>query len=106
MAASSASPGSPEGHLDLYRATGDPGAFGAVFDATSGTLFRIALTLVRDPVLAEDVLQQTFAIALRKLAKLSDGRPVMPWLINVLRKEAAEAVRQARRRPDPGRLAA
>lgn len=95
-----------EAHLERYRATGDPQAFGAVFDATSGALFRVALTLVKDPATAEDVLQQTYAVALQKLGRLPMGRPLMPWLVNVLTKEAAKAKRSASRQPDPERLQA
>lgn len=72
-----------------YRATGDPEAFAALFDATSNALFRVALTLVHDAAAAEDVLQQTYLVAIRKLARLGPGRPVMPWLVNVWRPPQA-----------------
>lgn len=91
--------------LARYRATGDPQAFASLFDATAGVLFRVALTLVRDPHAAEDALQQTYLVALRKLARLGPGRPIMPWLLNVLVKEAATVNRSLRRRPDADRLA-
>ncbi len=95
---------SPEAHVARWRATGDPSAFGALFDATAGVLFRVAVTLVPDAATAEDVLQQTYTVALKKLARMEPGRPVMPWLLNVLQKEAARARRRARRTPDPVRL--
>src|SRR5687768_14616465 len=76
-------------HLTRFRATGDPEAFGAIYDATAEALFRVALTLVRDAPAAEDVLQQTYVVALRKLARLEPDRPLMPWLLNVLAKEAS-----------------
>jgi RNA polymerase sigma factor (sigma-70 family) len=94
----------PEAHVARWRATGDPHAFGALFDATAGVLFRVAVTLVRDAATAEDVLQQTYAVALKKLVRIEPGRPVMPWLLNVLQKEAAKARRRAGRTPDPVRL--
>ncbi len=90
-------------HLARWRATGDPQAFGAIFDATSGALFRVALTLVPDPATAEDVLQQTFSVAVKKLRRLPVGQPVMPWLVNVLGKEALKANRSLWRHPDPAR---
>ena len=101
-------PPRPAVSLDLllarYRATGAPAAFAAIFDATSDALFRIALTLVPDAAAAEDALQQTYVVAIRKLARLPSGRPPMPWLVNVLAKEASVANRARRRHPDAERL--
>src|SRR5262245_56172085 len=89
-----------------FRAMGDPQAFGALYDATAPSLFRVALTLVPDATAAEDVLQQPYLVALRKLARLAPDRPPMPWLLNVLAKEASTTNRARRRgRPRDGATA-
>ena len=90
----------------MSRATARPGtrrAFGALFDATAARV-PLALTLVRDAATAEDVLQQTYAVAIRKLAR---SRPVAPSC----RGSSTCSGRRRRRRarppapPDPPRLA-
>jgi hypothetical protein len=45
----------PEVALDRYRRTGDPAAFGALFDATAAELHRAALSMLPDADAADDV---------------------------------------------------
>jgi RNA polymerase sigma-70 factor (ECF subfamily) len=90
---------SPEALLERWRRTGDPATLGALFDATSDVLFRIALALTGDAALAEDALQQTWLQALPKLRTHDPARPVTPWLVGFLTRNARKALRQARRRP-------
>ena len=52
-----------EALMARFRETGDPGALGALFDATAPGLFGLALTLLPDLASAEDALQETFLAA-------------------------------------------
>src|SRR5262245_51825943 len=101
-----AAPLTPEQSLARYRDTGDPDAFAALFDATAPALFRIAVATCQDPVVAEDVVQETFLAALGALGEFERGRPVMPWLVGILKHRALRARRDARRVPDLVRVAA
>ena len=91
-------------HWRRFRASGDPAALGAVFDAVSPELFRIALSLAPDAASAEDALQETWLVALRSAARHDPARPVVPWLAGILRNKVHEARRRGRR-PDERRVA-
>ena len=62
----------------------------------SGWLRRLAVALVRDEATADDVVQDTYAIAATQAP--TDGRPLRPWLARVLSNRARTATRSARRR--------
>ncbi len=62
-------------------------AVGRLFDVTSLALFRLALTLTRDAVEAEDALQETFLAALERPEGFEEGRRVLPWLMGILRRK-------------------
>jgi RNA polymerase sigma-70 factor (ECF subfamily) len=87
-----------------FRASGDPAALGAVFDAVSPELFRVALSLAPDAASAEDALQETWLVALKSAASHDAARPVVPWLVGILRRKVHEARRRVRH-PDERRVA-
>jgi RNA polymerase sigma-70 factor (ECF subfamily) len=89
-----------------FRDTGEPQALGALYDATAPVLFRVALTLAPDAASAEDALQETYLTASAILGRWDASRPVLPWLLGVLRWKVREARRRARRVPEVARLAA
>ncbi len=94
----------PEFWLRAYVRSGDPDAAGRLFDATALPLFNVALTLAPDAPSAEDALQETFLAALEHADRFEDGRPVLPWLMGILRRKVGRQRRDAARTPDPGRL--
>lgn len=96
----------PDACFARYRATGDPAAFGALFDVTGPELLKVAIALCGDASAAEDVVQETFLAALQDLDQFDAGRPVMPWLVGILKHRAARSRRGVARRPDPVRLQA
>src|SRR5690348_17927832 len=71
-------------------------------------LLRYARWFCDDPAAAEDAVQETFLRAWRHLPRLvADGRPLRPWLRQVLRNVLIDAARAARAHPvdlvdDPG----
>lgn len=90
--------------FERYRRRGDAAALAKVFDATAPELFRLAQHLVRDPLEAEDVLQETFVTAIDAAERWDSARPLVPWLTGILARKASEARRRARRSLEPERL--
>jgi RNA polymerase sigma-70 factor (ECF subfamily) len=90
--------------FERYRRRGDAAALAKVFDATAPELFRLAQHLVRDPLEAEDVLQDTFVTAIDAAQRWDADRPLVPWLTGILARKASEARRKARRTLEPDRL--
>ena len=89
-----------------FRERGDPAALTGVFDLVAPELFVLAQHLVRDGAEAEDLVQETFLLAIHKARRFDPRRPVVPWLVGMLAREAAKLKRRRRRRPDAERLAA
>ncbi len=83
--------------FDRYRRSGDLQALGALFDAVAPRLLRVALHLVGDPHEAEDLLQQTFLVAIERAASFDASQPFEPWLNGILRHHARNAGRRRRR---------
>lgn len=94
-----------EATFQQFRRTREPGALGAVFDATADDLFGLALHLTRDHAMAEDVLQATFLVAIERAHRWQPDRPLRPWLLGILHREVKVARRRARRTPDGSRVA-
>jgi RNA polymerase sigma-70 factor (ECF subfamily) len=91
---------------------GDRAAFGLLFDAFAGTVYRHAVRWSGNWAAAEDVVSLTFLEAWRLRERLSpDGDSPLPWLLgiatNVLRNTARSARRHRQamgRLPDRDRL--
>lgn len=52
-------------------------------------MYRYALWLIKDPSVAEDVVQETFLRAWKSLDSLLDVKAAKAWLITILRRENA-----------------
>ncbi|MCA8974811.1 MAG: sigma-70 family RNA polymerase sigma factor [Planctomycetes bacterium] len=87
-----------------YRDGREPEALGTVFDLVADELFAVALHLARDTADAEDLVQATFLVAIERAVHWDAGRPLRPWLLGILQREAKARRRQRRRAPDPVRL--
>jgi RNA polymerase sigma factor (sigma-70 family) len=88
----------------LVRAAagGDTSAFARVVDAYRATVSSIALAIVRDVPMSEDVAQEVFVAAWQRLADLRDASSLGPWLRQVTRNRAHDALRRRREAPlDP-----
>lgn len=95
---------SPEALLRRFRDFGDPEALGALFDATSPALFRMALRLAPDPGAAEDALQETFLALFDAARGYDPTKPALAWLAGILRHRVQRTHRERARRPDFTRL--
>lgn len=84
-------------------AAGDPEGATAFVRRFQGRVFGLALTIVGDPSVAEDVAQEAFLRAWRhaELYEPSRGR-VVAWMLRITRNAALDALRMRRSTPvDP-----
>ena len=65
----------------------------------AGTLYNFARHLCRDPALAEDLVQDTFARALDAESKFALGSNLKAWLFRILRNAYVDGRRRDRRSP-------
>jgi RNA polymerase sigma-70 factor (ECF subfamily) len=76
---------------------GDPEAFGRIFDAYSGPIFRFIASRVRSPSDAEDLTQLVFVKALEALPRYeARGVPFGGWLFRLARNAIIDEVRTRR----------
>src|SRR4051795_6357809 len=89
-------------------ATGDPGTAAALVRRFQGRVYGLALTIVRQPAVAEEVAQETFARVWRHAGNYDarKGR-VSTWLLSITRNLAIDVTRVKRLDPvDPEVIAA
>lgn len=78
---------------------GDADAFGQILGATSGMVVSIVLAIVRDVDMSQDIAQEVFLSAWRDLQKLRNPSSFLPWLRQIARNQAHQALRtRARKR--------
>ena len=68
----------------------------AVVDQHAASVYRVALTIVHDPALADDVVQETLLKAWRKAPLDADGQIPKAWLVKVARNTAISLLRTRR----------
>lgn len=79
-------------------ANGDESAFRELYRAHVRPVYWIAQGILASPPDAEDVTQETFVVAWRKLPSLQlHGESILPWLATICRFQAANRLRQQRR---------
>ncbi len=84
---------------EIVRAQGgDPLAFRAVVLRTHGSVYRLAVHLAGDVAEAEEVVQETFVRAWRRLGELRDPQAALAWLFRIVRSVAHDHQRARRRR--------
>lgn len=88
---------STEELFEAFRSKGDSDALTTIFDRSAPKLLEVALHLCSDPCQAEDVMQETFLIAIEKANRWDAKRPLLPWLQGILVREARKARQRAKR---------
>jgi RNA polymerase sigma-70 factor, ECF subfamily len=85
---------------DLVRRAqhGDEEAFAALVPAAVDRLLGVAVRILRDPDLAEDVTQQALLIAWRKLPSLRDPERFDAWIRQLTVHACIDVARKRRRR--------
>jgi RNA polymerase sigma-70 factor (ECF subfamily) len=97
-------PGDLGSEFDRFRRRGDVAALGRVFDGAAPELLGLALHLTRGLDQAEDLVQATFLAAIEGARGYDSKRPLMPWLLGILVRQASKARRAAGRSIDPERM--
>lgn len=84
---------------------GDRGAFERVYRATSAKLMGVALRILNDRALAEDVVQETYATVWDKAAGFDPGRASpITWMVTIARNRSIDRLRAMASRPTGGPL--
>jgi RNA polymerase sigma-70 factor (ECF subfamily) len=81
--------------MDRY-ADGDDAAFGELYDALGARIYAFLWRRTRDPVLAEDLLQQTFLRMHCARARFVRGADVVPWIFAIARRLLIDGVRRSK----------
>ena len=78
---------------------GDMTAFGELFDRYYDVVFRFVLFRMGDRTLAEDITQETFVRALRRISSVSyQGRDIGAWFVTIARNLIFDHVKSSRYR--------
>ena len=99
LAMSSRSPAADCGQSDdlgeLLRATaeGDRGAFERLYQMTSARLFAVALRVVRERSMAEEVLQEAYLNIWSKARQHGPEHSALGWMTTVVRHRAIDRLR-------------
>lgn len=88
---------SDEALLARYRDLGRTEDFAILVKRYERELFRYLARYLNDPVLADDVFQNTFLQIHLKRGMYEDGRPVRPWLYAIATHQAVDALRKIKR---------
>ena len=81
-------------------ARGDQRGFKALYEATSGQLFGIAMKMLRDRALAEDVLQDAYVQVWHRAGEYhADRGAVLTWLTTIVRYRAIDLMRRRGKGP-------
>jgi RNA polymerase sigma-70 factor (ECF subfamily) len=84
--------------LMARMAQGDQASLSELMRRHHQRLYRIALSYLRDPEDALEVVQETFVKAHRHCARWDGAAEVTPWLTRIAVNEAIDRYRRARRR--------
>ncbi len=76
---------------------GDLDAFSALYELHKTAIFRTALAITGEKMLAEEILQETFLRAYRHIRKMRDGVSLSPWLYRVAVNQAYDLTAKKRR---------
>ena len=89
----------PSADLELVRLAqaGDPDAFGELVDRNRRAVFRAALAALGSPADADDVTQETFVTAYRKLGSFRGEAQFRTWLLSITWRKAIDRRKRAAR---------
>jgi len=86
--------------IQAFRSS-DPAVLGTLFDLYSDRIYRLALSLLRDPSLAEDVVQETFLSALTHRGQFEGRSSLSTWLYRIAYNASQARLRQRTEEPLP-----
>jgi RNA polymerase sigma-70 factor (ECF subfamily) len=83
-----------EGDLLVRLQRREPQALAELYDRYGGMVYRLAVRMVRDSGIAEDLVQETFLRAWNRAAAFDSGRGAAgPWLLAIARNRALDFLR-------------
>jgi RNA polymerase sigma factor (sigma-70 family) len=85
--------------LALRFRTGDADAVREVYRRYAGRLHTVCRSLLGDPALVDDAVQQTFLQAWRAANRFDASRPLSAWLYAIARRVCIDEYRKASRAP-------
>src|SRR3954454_6528535 len=89
--------------LALRFRTGDADAVREVYRRYAGRLHVLCRSMLGDPALVDDAVQQTFLQAWREASRFDARRPLSAWLYAIGRRVCIDEYRKASRAPAVGR---
>lgn len=81
---------------------GDEGDMEQLFRGHWPRAYRVALLIVHDHAAAEDIAQEAFVAAVRRLDRFDRRRPFAPWLMKIVSNRAIDWTRARGVRPEVG----
>jgi RNA polymerase sigma-70 factor, ECF subfamily len=93
-------PGLPDDALIALVRAGDRSAFEALVRRHTDRIYALGLGMMRDPVDAGDVVQETFLQAWRRLADWRGEAPFRAWLYRIATNACLMKMRTRRRHPE------
>ena len=89
------------GELMTRAGKGDEQSFGLVYDELSSIVYGVALRIVRNPAMAEEVAQEAFVEMWRVAARFDGTRgSVRGWASTITHRKAVDRVRSEQARSD------
>jgi RNA polymerase sigma-70 factor, ECF subfamily len=85
--------------LALRFRTGDADAVREVYRRYTGRLHTLCRSMLGDPALVDDAVQQTFLQAWRAASRFDVNRPLSAWLYAIARRVCIDEYRKASRAP-------
>lgn len=90
----------PDGALVRRVLAGDAEAFGRLYERHAEAIYRYLLLRTGSSALAEDLLQDVFEQALRKLSELREPDRLLAWLMRIAQNRLGNHWARRARRPD------
>ena len=78
-------------------AAGDTAAFDELYNETRKTVYYIALSVVRERMLAEDVMQSAYLKVIGNAGQYRQGTNALAWIARITRNEALDLLRRRAR---------
>lgn len=79
---------------------GSSKGFNSIYDSFSPALFGICLKIVKDPKIAEDVLQEAFSKIWKNIDSYDENKgSFFTWILNITRNTAIDELRSLKKTP-------
>ena len=79
---------------------GDASAFDEIYNRTRKSVYYVALSILRDKALAEDIMQTTYMRVLKNIQSYTLGTNASAWIIKIAKNEAIN-MKKVRMREQP-----